>query len=206
MRNFISLKTSLLILVLSLSAQASLAPFSDISSIRREFLEDHRVFEKVIEGKSEWESTFCHGVYSYRIMVRTQLKDLDIQLDQDGSVILKAVLHEPYVGFQGNYQGAYSFCFPVSDWSGLTAEDAKIEAKVEFTDTEEGRILVNIKVNSVKLGRLMSDSLYQSWEESMTRLVNNGLSQVWASQLGDWFSSKISSMVNEHLPSLPKGK
>jgi hypothetical protein len=52
----------------------------------------------------------------------------------------------------------------------------------------------------------MSDSLYTSWEESMTQMVNNGLSQVWSSSLGDWFSSKISSVVNEHLPSLPKEK
>ena len=206
MRNLISNKITLLIWLFSLSGNASVAPFSDGSSIRREFLEEHRVFEKIIEGKSDWESTFCHGVYSYRIMVRTQLKDLDIQLGPDGSVILKAVLHEPYVGFQGSYQGAYSFCFPISKWTGLTAEDAKIEAKVEFTDTEDGRVRVNIKVGSVEIGRLMSDSLYTSWEESMTQMVNNGLSQVWSSSLGDWFSSKISSVVNEHLPSLPKEK
>jgi hypothetical protein len=206
MKILISIKITLLVFLFSLSAKASFAPFSDVASIRREFLEDHRVFEKIIEGKSEWESTFCHGVYSYRILVRTQLKDLDIQLGSDGSVILKAVLHEPYVGFQGSYQGAYSFCFPISKWSGVTAEDAKIEARVEFTDTEEGRVRVNIKVNSVELGRLMSDSLYNSWEESITHMVNNGLSQVWSSSLGEWFSLKISSIVNDHLPSLPKEK
>ncbi|MFM8270567.1 MAG: hypothetical protein ACKN9V_10295 [Pseudomonadota bacterium] len=178
-------------------------PFSNLTEIRRAFLEDHRVFEKVIEGKSQWQSTFCHGVYSYRILLQTQLRDLDIQLSEDGSVFLKAVLHEPYIGFQGNYQGAYSFCFPVSNWSGLKAESASIEAKVTFTDGDDGRVKVKITINSVELGTLMTDTLSKSWEERMTQLLNNGLSQVWASQLGDWFSTKISSVVNNHLPSLP---
>jgi len=204
MRSLISIKIYLLSLLFCLTGYASVAPFSNLSSIRQAFLEDHRVFEKVIEGKSQWQSTFCPGVYHYRIMLRTQLKDLDIKLAEDGSVVLKAVLHEPYIGFQGNYQGAYSFCFPVSNWSGVTAESAKIEAKVEFADTEEGRVLVKIKVNSVELGNLMTGTLYKSWEETMTQMFNSGLRQIWSSQLGEWFSTKISSVVNEQLPKLPK--
>lgn len=192
--------------ILSLFAHGAEFSFSDLSNIRREFLEDHRVFEKVIEGKSEWESVFCQGVYSYRILLRTQLKDLDIELAEDGSILLKSVLHEPYIGFQGNYQGAYSFCFPISKWSGLSAESARIEAKVEFTDTAEGPVKVNIKVNSVQLGKLMTETWSESWEERLTGMINQGLTQVWTSQLGEWFSSKISSIVNEHIPKRPLRK
>lgn len=204
MRKLVILKAFLLLGSGSLTGYGTVSPFSDLSAIRRAFIEDHRIFEKVIEGKSEWHSTFCQGVYSYRVILRTQLKDLDIQLAQDGSISLKAVLHEPYVGFQGNYQGAYSFCFPVSNWSGLTAESATIDAQIQFADAEDGRIKVNVKVSSVELGTLMTDNLSQSWEEKMTGLLNSGLSQVWSSQLGDWFSSQISSVINQHLPTVPK--
>ncbi|NBT58551.1 hypothetical protein EBT16_07180 [bacterium] len=203
MRKFYSTAGILFFFLGTLPVQAADHTSLDLFSVRRDLLEDHRVFEKVIEGKSEWESYFCKGVYSYRVMLRTQLKELDIDLAQDGSVVLKSVLHEPYVGFQGNYQGAYSFCFPISQWTGLSAENARVEAKVEFSENEDGRVSVKIKVNSVEFGRLMTESFSDPWEARMTDLLNRGLSQVWASQLGDWFNSKISTIVNQHIPGHP---
>lgn len=166
----------------------------------QQFLAEHRVFKKVVEGKAEWESFFCRGQYDYRLLLQTQIQELEIDLEEDGSVNLEAKLWEPYIGFQGNYQGAYSFCFPLGAWSGVRAKDATIRAKIEFFEKEEGRVEVSIRIDSVELGVLMTNALAPSLEKQITDTLNQGLREIWASELGDWAEQWISYILNKNIP------
>lgn len=164
------------------------------------FLAEHRVFRKVVEGKAQWDSVFCQGQYDYRLLLQTQIQELDIELEEDGSVQLEAKLWEPYLGFQGNYQGAYSFCFPLGAWSGVRAKDATIRARIEFFEKEEGRVAVNVSIDSVEVGLIMTNALAPSLEKQITDTLNQGLRELWASELGDWADQWISHVLNKNIP------
>lgn len=114
--------------------------------------------------------------------------------------MLKATLDNPYVGFQGSYQGAYSFCFPTNAWSGLSAESAEAFARVEFVDREDGRQEFKIHVYSVSFGLLHTGGLPREVEENLTLLLNRGMTEIWQSELGDWLSQKISFFINKNIP------
>ena len=168
--------------------------------LREALLGKHRLLEKIVEERSEWESAFCPGVYYHRILLRTRISDLGITINDEGSIRLKARFAQPYVGFQGNYQGFYSLCFPVSGWSGLSAEDAQIEALIHFSEGPEGRVVLRIQVDSVRLGKLSTGALSPEMEKKLTELINQGMTKAWSSFLGEWFNSSISNLVNDHLP------
>jgi len=188
-------------LLLALSGPVFGAPSSRVlSELQNRFLEDHRVFQKLVEGKARWNSTFCQGIYDYRLLLQTQIKDVNIELQDDGSVVLEAELWEPYIGFQGNYQGAYSLCIPVGAWSGIKAETAFIRAHVVFFEKEEGRVNVNVNVEEVHLGLLVTNALSPSFEKSLTETLNQGLKEVWSSELGDWANEMISDLLNQNIP------
>lgn len=167
---------------------------------KQRFLAEHRVFRKVVEGKAEWDSYFCRGQYDYRLLLQTQIQELDIELEEDGSVLLEAKLWEPYLGFQGNYQGAYSFCVPLGAWSGVRAKDATLRAKIEFVEKEDGRVEVKVKIDSVELGLIMTNALAPSVEKQITETLNQGLREIWASALGDWADQWISYVLNKNIP------
>lgn len=184
---------------LALSATGS-AGADNLSSLEEAFLREHRLFEKVVEGRSQWQSAFCPGAYEYRVLLQTRMTDLGISLNDDGSVRIKARLGQPYVGFQGNYQGFYSFCFPVSGWSGLSVEHADIETVIHFSEGPEGRVVLKVEVESIELGHVLTGALTQDLEEKLTVTLNEGLARVWASSLGDWLEARISLLLNKNLP------
>ena len=62
----------------AVQAFASDALSVDIPALREAFLKEHRVLEKVLEGKSQWAGTFCEGNYHYRILLKTTVDDLSI--------------------------------------------------------------------------------------------------------------------------------
>lgn len=190
-----------LLSVTSLGIQASdSAPFNG-PALREAFLKEHRVFEKIVEGKSNWSGTFCNGNYHYRIMLKTTVDDLNIEVNEDGSLMMRAVVGNPYVGFQGAYQGAYSFCYPIENWSGLGFDKASLEARISFSEAEEGRVHLKVEITSVELGTLVTGGvLSKELEDAVTRSLNQGLSQVWSSELGSWLSQTISYYLNENLP------
>jgi len=161
---------------------------------------EHRVLEKVIKGKSQWEGYFCQGVYEYRILLKTQISRIEIDLEEDGSVSLEAELGEPYIGFQGNYQGAYSLCLPLGAWSGIRAENATIKARIYFFEQADGRVEVKVDVKSLQLGQLMTNALAPSIEKNLTDTLNQGLEEVWSSQLGEWANTWISDILNQNIP------
>jgi|688.fasta_scaffold194983_2 hypothetical protein len=172
----------------------------DISALREALSSENRVFEKVVEGQDKWAGAFCNGNYHYRVLLRTQLKELKIVLNEDGSVFLNATLENPYVGFQGSYQGAYSFCFPTNAWSGLSAESVEAFARVDFVDREDGRQEFKVHVYSVTFGALHTGGLPREIEEDLTLLLNRGMAELWKSQFGEWISQKISFYINKNIP------
>jgi len=190
----------------SLGILASAFVFSQISlaqnweNLERAFLKEHRLFQKVIVGKSQWNSAFCEGNYHYRVLLQTQVTSLKILVNDDGSVRVKARFSNPYVGFQGNYQGFYSFCFPVSGWSGISLDYAEVESVIHFSEGLEGRVILRTEVESVYLGKIATGALSKDWEEKLTTTLNEGIAQVWASSWGDWLESQISHLLNENLP------
>lgn len=171
-----------------------------IGALQKQFFAQHRVFKKVISGQSSWESAFCHGVYEYQLLLQTQVQEVQIDLQSDGSVLVEAQLEKPYVGFQGNYQGAYSFCFPVGAWSGVQVTHAKIRARVDFFDLEDGRVKVKVSVDDIYLGDLLTSFLAPSVEKKITETINQGLKELWASELGDWLNIWISECLNQNIP------
>jgi len=173
----------------------------NIPALREAFLKEHRVYEKVFEGKSQWSGFFCEGGYQYRVSLKTTVNDLKIDVLEDGSLVLKAVVGHPYIGFKGGYQGALSFCYPIENNSGLSVEEAILEAHIHFFETEEGRVQLKVDITSVELGTLRtSGTLSREMEEALTRSLNEGLSRLWSSHLGDWLSQTISFFINENLP------
>lgn len=172
----------------------------NLESLERAFLNEHRLFQKVVEGKSNWDSAFCAGSYQYRVLLQTQITGLKITVNEDGSVRLKAKFSNPYVGFQGNYQGFYSFCFPVSGWSGLSLDYAEVETVIHFTEGAEGRVILRTEIETIQLGNVITGALSREWEERLTTTLNEGIARVWASSIGDWIESQISYLLNENLP------
>ncbi len=177
-----------------------LAPAQNWESLETAFLKDHRVFQKVVEGKSQWTSAFCEGTYNYRVLLQTQITRLKIVVNEDGSVRLKARFSNPYVGFQGNYQGFYSFCFPVSGWSGISLDYAEVESVIHFSEGLEGRVILRTEVESIHLGNVTTGALSKDWEEKITTTLNEGIAQVWATSWGEWLESQISYFLNQNLP------
>lgn len=161
---------------------------------------EYRVLEKEIKGKSQWQGFFCQGVYEYRILLQTQISKLEIVLEEDGSVSLDSELEEPYIGFQGNYQGAYSLCVPLGAWSGIRAENAKIKARIYFFEQSDGRVEVKVDVKSLQLGQLITNALAPTIEKNLTDTLNQGLKEVWSSQLGEWANTWISDILNQNIP------
>lgn len=181
-------------------AQAQAGSFFEIEALQNEFEWDHRTFEKVLEGKSAWESVFCPGTSSYRVELRTQVQALDLQVEPDGAVVLQAVLKDPSVRLQGSYQGAYSFCYPLSQGLTLGAETITLEGRVQFTDSPEGPVVLQVQVHALAMKNLKSDALSPQQEQLLNNLFNKSLEQVWASELGEWFNQWLSDILNKNIP------
>jgi hypothetical protein len=126
-------------------------------------------------------------------------------VEEDGSVYIKAELERPFVALQGKYQGAYSLCFPIGNAAQLEAENAVLEARVYFGggDLEAGQLDLKVVVISVQFGTLLNESFSPEFEEVLTQMLNQGLNQLWASHLGDWFSETISFFLNQNFPIRP---
>ncbi|NBX91827.1 MAG: hypothetical protein EBQ85_01185 [Proteobacteria bacterium] len=175
-------------------------PSVDILGLGETLTQGLRVFERVYEGNDQWAGSFCNGQYSYRLRVRTQINDVQIELNEDGSVLLNATLENPYFGFEGSYTGAYSLCFPTSAWTGLSADQIHASARIEFTDKEDGKVEFTVHVNSLALDRLHTGGLSGEAEETLTLLLNKTLKEVWTSQFGEWLSQQISLYINKNIP------
>lgn len=175
-----------------------------VEAVRQAFLNDHRVFEKTIEQRSEWESPFCQGLgtYQYQLKLRTQLQELDIRVEDDGSIAIKAVLERPSFSLRGNYQGAYSFCYPIGNGTELKADKVNLEARVYFGegDLEAGQLDLRVEVVSIEFGTLHTKTFPSEYDEALTHLLNQGLDQLWRSHLGDWFNQTISFFLNQNFP------
>lgn len=175
-----------------------------VETIREAFLKEHRVFEKIIEQRAEWESPFCQGqgTYQYQLRLKTQIQELDIQVEEDGSISIKAVLERPSFALRGSYQGAYSFCYPVGNGTEMEADKVALETRVYFGegDLEAGQLDLKVEVISLEFGTLRTKTFSSEYDEVLTRLLNQGLDNLWKSHLGEWFNQTISFFLNQNFP------
>jgi hypothetical protein len=170
---------------------------ADMNVLGDEFLTENKKFEGNWEFYKSYRKGFCPKYYWYGAHVEAALKDVDFQLQEDGSMVVGASIENLYGKVSAEYESMGTFCVPLSAWLGAGSDLAKIRARAVF---DEGSELKSVKVEQTVLSTLhLGFFVPHTIENLATDLVNRALTYVWESRLGDWLNVKITKLVKEKL-------
>ncbi len=161
--------------------------------------------EKDWKDSSRWKGTLCDGRYDYLVKVKADLLKVDFELDPDGVMFADTLFEKIYGGAKGSYRSQKSACIPLSGWTGINIDNAKVRARITFTGTGESLEDVEVRIVSTQLGTVHLGTAVPAWfEDFLTRQLNRALTWVWKHELGDWISKKVTSIVKSKIPQDPQ--
>lgn len=172
--------------------------FAELSD---EIQHDLQRFDGTWKDSAAWKGSLCGGSYYYEVYGRADAEKIDFQLNEKGSVNVNGLFKNLFAKARGRYQGDYTLCVPMKGNYEAAIDDAEIDAEATFEGAGESLKDLKVKVLRTKLGRIRLAQWLPDWFENfLTRQINRGLSQVWASRLGEWLSDKITEIIKKKIP------
>lgn len=181
------------------TANAQISP-GQWSQFSKELVAGHQKLEGKWGESQTWEGWFCDGFYNYQINLQAVLKNLDLELTEEGTMIATADLAGLHAKVLGSYRSKATLCIPAGGWLGAGADWAQLKTEVRFGDSGEMKD-VSLKILSTRFGKFEFGRIFPDWFENFfTGVLNRALTAVWNSKMGNWISEKVTQEARKHIP------
>jgi len=166
-------------------------------TLEENFLEGNKKIEGSWFGGKNFTPNGCsRGFYSARAKFSAVLQKIKIDLTEENTVNIAAILSQGYVRVDGDYLGDLSGCWNASGWIGAGIDSIDIRARV-LVKTLEDSPKVDVEVYHVNFGHLRLGSYCPEWLEIwLTDSLNKATVYIWKTKLGDWLNRHATDYFN----------